>query len=175
MTDMILRDAVENDFARIVDLNATEVLQTSPMDIDRLRVLHGLAGYHKVAVVDGGTAAFLLAMEDGVAYRNDNYLWFAARYPRFLYVDRIVVDSAFSGVGIGRRMYADLFGHARARRIGTVVCEYNIEPPNLASKVFHDKFGFREVGNQYVANGTKRVSLQVADTRHTGDRSSGTI
>jgi len=133
------------------------------MDLERLRFLHGLAGYRKVAVVDGRVAAFVLAMEDGVDYPNDNYGWFAARYPRFLYVDRIVVDSAFSGLGIGRRMYQDLFGYARSRGIGTVACEYDIEPPNHASRAFHDKFGFKEVGSQSVANGAKRVSLQVAD------------
>lgn len=164
MAEPIIRDAVESDFARIVALNAAEVVQTSAMDLDRLRLLHGLAGYHKVAVVDGIVAAFLLAMEDGAGYRNDNYGWFAARYPRFLYVDRIVVDSAFSGLRIGSRMYGDLFGYARSRGIPAVACEYNIEPPNHASRAFHDKFGFNEVGSQVVAGGTKRVSLQAADT-----------
>jgi hypothetical protein len=164
MADVILRDAVEADFERIVEINAAEVAKTSAMDIDRLRFLHALAGYHKVAVVDGRVAAFLLAMPDGVDYPNDNYGWFAARYPRFLYVDRIVVDSAFSGLGIGSRMYRDLFEYARAQRIGTMACEYNIEPPNHASRKFHDKFGFREVGTRYVADGTKRVSMQMAET-----------
>ena len=173
MADVILRDAVEADFERIVEINAAEVVKTSAMDIDRLRLLHSLAGYHRVAVVNGRiagapvaaapVAAFLLAMPDGVDYPNDNYGWFAARYPRFLYVDRIVVDSAFSGLGIGSRMYRDLFEHARLQQIGTVACEYNIEPPNHASRKFHDKFGFREVGTQYVADGTKRVSMQVAE------------
>jgi uncharacterized protein len=164
MADVILRDVVEADFDRIVEINAAEVVKTSAMDADRLRFLHALAGYHKVPVVDGRVAAFLLAMPDGVDYPNDNYGWFAARYPRFLYVDRIVVDSAFSGLGIGSRMYRDLFEYARARQIGTVACEYNIEPPNHASRKFHDKFGFTEVGTQYVADGTKRVSMQVAET-----------
>jgi predicted GNAT superfamily acetyltransferase len=163
MADVILRDAVEADFERIIEINAAEVVKTSAMDADRLRFLHELAGYHKVAVVDGHVAAFLLAMPDGVDYPNDNYGWFAARHPRFLYVDRIVVDSAFSGLGIGSRMYRDLFGYARAQQIGTVACEYNIEPPNHASRKFHDKFGFREVGTQYVADGTKRVSMQVVE------------
>lgn len=175
MADIILRDAVETNFDRIVELNAAEVVQTSAMDLGRLRLLHGLAGYCKVAVADGRVAAFLLAMEDGVDYPNDNYLWFAARYPRFLYVDRIVVDSAFSGLGIGSRLYRDVFGYARSQAIRTVACEYNIEPPNHASKAFHDRFGFNEVGSQDVANGRKRVSLQVAEVRHEDDDASGII
>ncbi len=164
MAEVILRDAVDADFERIVEINAAEVVKTSAMDVDRLRFLHSLAGYHEVAVIDGRVAAFLLAMPDGVDYPNDNYRWFAARYPRFLYVDRIVVDSAFSGLGIGSRMYRDLFEYARLQQIKAVACEYNIEPPNHASKAFHDKFGFQEVGTQYVADGTKRVSMQVAET-----------
>lgn len=163
MAGAILRDAVDADFDRIADINAAAVVKTSAMDVDRLRFLHSLAGYHKVAIVDGRVAAFLLAMPDGVDYPNGNYGWFAARYPRFLYVDRIVVDSAFSGLGIGSRMYRDLFEYARSQRIGTVACEYNIEPPNHASRQVHDKSGFREVGTQYVADGTKRVSMQVAE------------
>jgi predicted GNAT superfamily acetyltransferase len=43
-----------------------------------------------------------------------------------------------------------------------VTCEYNIEPPNEASRRFHDKFGFREIGTQWLDDGTKRVSLQAA-------------
>jgi predicted GNAT superfamily acetyltransferase len=54
--------------------------------------------------------------------------------------------------------------YARLQQIKAVACEYNIEPPNHASKAFHDKFGFQEVGTQYVADGTKRVSMQVAET-----------
>jgi hypothetical protein len=43
-----------------------------------------------------------------------------------------------------------------------VTCEYNLFPPNEPSRLFHDRFGFREQGTQWVASGTKRVSLQAA-------------
>ena len=162
MPDITIRNARESDFESIVRLNDTEVRQTSAMDLERLRLLDLLSAYHKVAIVDGRVAAFLLAMRDGAAYRNDNFEWFASRFPSFLYVDRIVVGSDFSGQRIGSTLYKDLFAFAQSRKIGHVVCEYNIEPPNPASKAFHDKFGFTEVGTQWVAGGTKRVSLQAA-------------
>lgn len=158
-----VRDAAEADFDRIVELNAAVVRETSVMDIARLRQLHALARHHRVAVVDGEVVGFLLAMRDGAAYVNDNFGWFAARYPQFVYVDRIVVDAAASGTGIGRRLYDDLFDRTRLLGIGLVACEYNLEPPNPASKIFHDRFGFSEVGRQHVAGGGKLVSLQVAD------------
>ncbi len=163
MTVTAVRDATEGDFDRIVELNAAVVRETSAMDLARLRQLHALAFHHRVAIVDGEVAGFLLAMRDGAAYANDNFDWFSARYPRFVYVDRIVVAAAAAGTGIGRRLYDDLFDRARQLGIGVVACEYNLEPPNPASRRFHDRFGFREVGRQHVANGTKLVSLQIAE------------
>jgi uncharacterized protein len=163
MTVTAVRDATEGDFDRIVELNAAVVRETSAMDLARLRQLHALAFHHRVAIVDGEVAGFLLAMRDGAAYINDNFDWFSARYPRFVYVDRIVVAAAAAGTGIGRRLYDDLFDRARRLGIGIVACEYNLEPPNPASRRFHDRFGFREVGRQHVADGTKLVSLQIAE------------
>ena len=85
-------------------------------------------------------------------------------FPRFIYVDRIVVHPDFAGLKIGSQLYEDLFGYARSQGIRAITCEYNIQPPNPASQRFHDKFGFRELGRQWVAHGTKLVSLQAAET-----------
>jgi hypothetical protein len=163
MSYFLIRDAIDADFDHIVALNAAVVRETSAMDLARLQHLHALAFHHRVAIIDGEVAGFLLAMLDGAAYANDNFDWFAARYPRFVYVDRIVVAAAAAGKGIGRRLYGDLFEHAGRLGIGVIACEYNLEPPNPASKAFHDRFGFREVGRQHVADGTKLVSLQIAE------------
>jgi len=160
MGELILRDAVAADADRILTLNTAEVEQTSAMDRARLDELAALAYRFTVAEADGRVLAFLLAMDHAAAYDNDNFRWFAARYPRFAYVDRIVVDAAAAGMGIGGRLYRDLLAHARERGLERVVCEYNLEPPNPASQAFHDRFGFVEVGQQHVAGGTKLVSLQ---------------
>jgi uncharacterized protein len=164
---MDIRDTVEADFERILELNDAEVRQTSPMDRERLILLHRLASFHRVAIVDGVVAGFLLCMREGAAYDSDNYRWFAERYQRFVYVDRIVVAADFGGRGIGRSLYADLFTCSRLLDVRRICCEYNIEPPNPASRAFHDKFGFSEVGTQWLADGNKQVSLQLALTdRH---------
>lgn len=163
MVGVILREAVAADTDRVVALNATEVAQTSAMDHARLQDLAGMACRFKVAELDGRVVAFLLAMDHQARYDNDNFRWFAARYPRFVYIDRIVVDTTAAGMGIGGALYRDLFAQARMRGIDRVVCEYNLEPPNPASRAFHDRFGFREVGQQRVAGGSKLVSLQALE------------
>ena len=162
MGETTVRDAGRADYPRIVELNAAEVTQTSAMDAERVAELASLASVFRVALVGGTVAAFVLAMRERQPYRNDNYAWFAARYARFLYVDRIVVACAYAGRGLGTRLYEDLFATVRAADVELVTCEYNIEPPNPASAKFHARFGFREVGRQTVAGGSKLVSLQAA-------------
>jgi uncharacterized protein len=164
MTDIALRDADEPDFGAVVALNLAEVEHTSPMDEARLRHLDAIASYHRVATVDGEVAAFLLAMKDGCGYLNENFEWFSARFKTFLYVDRIVVGRAWRGLKLGTLLYDDMFNYARSNGIAMIACEYNIVPPNEPSRIFHGKFGFREVGTQWLGNGSKRVSLQVAET-----------
>jgi len=160
----VIRDIVESDYRAIVDLNRAEEKQTSAMDLARLDELVNLSDFRKVLAINGQVAAFILAMREHAHYQNDNFAWFSARIPRFLYVDRIVVGSGFSGRRIGTRLYRELFSFARSEKVGTVACEYNIDPPNPASRAFHDRHGFRELGTQLVAGGTKLVSLQAADT-----------
>jgi len=162
MAQITIRDTRAEDFGRIVELNEAEVQQTSPMNLQRLNELAFMSCYHKVALADGRIAAFLLAMRENAPYQNENYAWFAARFPKFLYVDRIVVGSEFTGLKIGSLLYTELFNYARSQGISAVTCEYNLQPPNPASQRFHDKFGFKELDTQWVAKGTKKVSLQAA-------------
>ena len=157
-----IRDVVDADFEAIVALNEGEVQHTSPMDVNRLRFLVGLSSYCKVVTIENQLVAFLIALREGAPYENDNYRWFSERLSTFMYVDRIVVDAVFSGRGLGKKLYGDLFEFARSQRVAMVTCEYNIEPRNPASQIFHDKFGFRQLGTHWVAHGTKRVSLQAA-------------
>lgn len=158
-----IRQVTEADFEAIVALNDAEVRQTSPMDVNRLRSLVRMSALSTVATVDNQVVAFLIALQNGAPYVNDNYGWFASRFAKFLYVDRVVVDSHFAGRGIGRSLYDDLFAFARTQGIGTITCEYNLVPPNPASRAFHDRFGFHELGTQWLAGGIKQVSLQAAN------------
>jgi predicted GNAT superfamily acetyltransferase len=98
-----------------------------------------------------------LAFDQDADYDSPNFLWFRSRYPRFLYVDRIVVASSARGRGCARTLYRDLFEHAVKARHERVVCEVNSRPPNPASDAFHAALGFVEVGAASVYDGSRTV------------------
>ena len=160
---MNIRPATTNDFDTILALNHESVAFLSPLDAKRLAMLHGIAAWHRVVEDDGGRViAFLLALREGAAYDSINYGWFAQRYQHFLYVDRVVVSRASKARGAASRLYRELFRFAAENRLASVVCEVDIEPPNPDSLRFHQRFGFSEVGRQWVAGNTKQVAFQVA-------------
>ena len=161
--NVVIESAREADHPRIVELNFEAVEMTSPMDAARLAHLDAQSAYHRVVREGGAVVAFLLAFREGADYDSPNYVWFAQRYPRFLYIDRVVVAATHQGRGLGAMLYRDLFDFARAQGVDTLACEFYTQPPNEPSRRFHAGFGFREVGSQWVADGRKQVSLQVAD------------
>lgn len=155
-----IRPAGVDDFAAILALNAESVQFLSPLAAPRLQHLHAQAAYHRVVEVDGVVSAFLLAFRERADYDSPNYRWFAQRYAQFLYIDRVVVSAAQQGRGFGALLYEDLFAFARASDIRQVTCEFDLAPPNPNSARFHARFGFREVGTQWLGGGKKQVSLQ---------------
>jgi predicted GNAT superfamily acetyltransferase len=159
---MAIRDAKPSDFPTLVRLNLESEHFLSPMNHERLAHLHTQSAYHRVACIDDQVVAFLLAFREGADYDSPNYRWFSARYPQFLYIDRIVVDAAHQGKRLGAQLYDDLFRYARQTSATRITCEFDVEPPNEASRRFHARFGFKQVGEQSVAQGTKKVSLQEA-------------
>ena len=161
---MTLRDATPQDFDAILRLNAESVRFLSALTPQRLAMLHDQCCLHRVACIDGNVQAFLLGFREGSAYDSVNYRWFAARYPRFFYVDRVVVAQAAQGRGLGRRLYEDAFAFAGSAGLERIACEIDHDPPNPVSERFHDRFGFREVGRQAVSyGGGKTVSMRVAE------------
>jgi predicted GNAT superfamily acetyltransferase len=105
----------------------------------------------------GNLDAFMLALDQDAQYDSPNFLWFRARYPRFVYVDRIVVASTARGRGCARRLYHDLFEQAVRTGHERIVCEVNARPPNPESDAFHAALGFIEVGNASIHNDSKTV------------------
>jgi predicted GNAT superfamily acetyltransferase len=101
--------------------------------------------------------AVMLAMGQDADYASPNFQWFRARYPRFVYVDRIVVAPAARGRGYARQLYDHLFEHARRAGHERVVCEVNSRPPNPQSDAFHTALGFAEVGRATIHNDSKTV------------------
>jgi len=158
----ILRDATDADYDAILALNLESEHLLSPMDSSRLMQLDAQAAYNRVVVIDGNVVAFLLAFREGADYDSPNYRWFGERYPSFLYIDRVVVSVAHQGARLGHALYENLFAFARSQDVTIVTCEFYIVPLNEGSSRFHARLGFREVGTQWVADGHKQVSLQIA-------------
>ena len=159
---LLIRQAQATDFSRILDINATEEEKTSRIDLARIAQLDRWADYHRVAVVDDEIIGFLLVMSEASDYDGDNFRWFVERYDRFLYVDRIVIDQAHAGQGVGSTLYGDLIEFAATQGCPALCCEINVLPPNPASHAFHARFGFREVGRSAEMGASKVVSYQVA-------------
>ena len=159
----MIRDAIADDFPEILALNAASVHFLSPLDATRLRHLHVQAVYHRVVQREGKIAAFLLAFREGADYDSPNYRWFAQHYVRFLYIDRIVVDGSARGLGFGAQLYDDILAFAAANGYAQLTCEFDLDPPNPVSARFHARYGFREVGRQWLGGGKKQVSLQVRE------------
>jgi predicted GNAT superfamily acetyltransferase len=151
------RPATRRDRPRLLELNGDSVSELSPLDEARLDYILGLA--HSCLVVEddaGDVVAFAVAVAPGADYNSDNYRWFAERYERFLYLDRIAVDAACRRQGVGARLY-DAMEQA-AVEFERMVCDVNIEPRNDASLAFHAARGYREVG-QLEHGSAKTVAL----------------
>jgi predicted GNAT superfamily acetyltransferase len=158
---MIIRETERADFERILALNEESVHFLSPLDRERLALLHALSAYHRVAEVAGEVVGFLLAFRESSSYDGANFSWFRERYNSFIYIDRVVIAGSAQGQGIGRALYGDLFAFAKKSGANLVTCEYDTNPPNLLSKLFHDRFGFTEVGTRSFGEPAKGVSMQL--------------
>jgi predicted GNAT superfamily acetyltransferase len=158
---LFVRDVTSDDFPALLRLNLESEHFLSPLPLSRLQHLHSQAWYHRV-VEDDSILGFLLALRQGADYDSPNYRWFADRFDEFLYIDRVVIDAAARGKRLASQLYADLFRKAREHGFDCVTCEFDTDPPNEASRRFHESFGFKEVGTQRVAGGKKAVSLQEA-------------
>lgn len=158
---MLVRDATARDFPAMLALNEAWVHFLSPMNAERLELLHRASAYHRVVDDDGSIVGFLLAFRDGATYDSPNFAWFSERYPSFVYVDRVVVAGDAQGKGVGKLLYDDVFAYARRAGVPLVAAEFYTTPFNAVSARFHERYGFTEVGAQSIPP-DKHVSLQIS-------------
>lgn len=149
-----LQPITRNDEAAILKLNNRNARELSWLEPERLSFLLGQA-FHACHV--GESEAFLITFDQDADYDSPNFLWFRQRYPRFVYIDRVVVDERARGRGHARRLYEDLFERATEAGHDTIVCEVNADPPNPQSDAFHERLGFHEVGAAEIHGGAKTV------------------
>ncbi len=156
---MMIRPFQESDLTWALDLNTALEVELSPLTGERLLELMDRAFHARVVEPD---RALLIAFDHDADYDSPNFLWFKARYGRFVYVDRIAVAPSARGAGLARALYEDLFQAARKAGHTHIVCEVNSDPPNPGSDAFHARVGFREVGEAALKSG-KRVRYLSAE------------
>ena len=101
--------------------------------------------------------AFIIAFDQDASYDSPNFLWFKERFPRLVYIDRVLTAPAARGRGHGAALYNALFEKARAAGHSLAACEVNEDPPNPASDAFHARLGFAETGSATLPGGAKKV------------------
>lgn len=142
------------DRAKLHVLNNTHAIElsfTTPEQFD------GLIDRAFLALATSGGNAFILAFDERGDIPSPNYKWFRTRYPRFVYVDRVVVSPTLRRSGIAGRFYDHLAASARACGHTMLCCEVNSDPPNPASDAFHARQGFVPVGEALLADRGKTV------------------
>lgn len=164
--NMLIRDIVTDDIDRLLALNNASVPHVNELVRDDLIGLLAMAAYGRLVTIDDKLAGFLIALWPGVDYASAHYRWFSEHYQSFLYVDRVAIDEAATGTGLGRAFYADLEGLARSHGAPRITLEVNSLPPNPRSLAFHRRMGFKAVGELEHDGGAKRVVLmeKVIDT-----------
>jgi predicted GNAT superfamily acetyltransferase len=104
----------------ILELNNAHAKELSTLDEPALLAL---VRKSFLALRVGRSNALLIALDETAEYDNPNFEWFSARFDRFVYVDRVVVEPTSRGRGLARQMYERLFAEARAAQHHRIVCE----------------------------------------------------
>jgi uncharacterized protein len=158
---IVVRAVVPADLEPIMAINRANTPEVGAVDRDRMAFIAAESPIALVADLGGEVVGFCLVLDDSSPYDSVNYRWFTSRYRGFMYLDRVAVDAAHRGRGVGRRLYAEV-DRLMARVPGArhLALEVNLDPPNETSLRFHASLGFIEVGQQDTPYGI-RVSMQM--------------
>ncbi|MFW2514033.1 GNAT family N-acetyltransferase [Demequina sp. SO4-13] len=160
MQNLRMRVMRESDMPAVLALNTEASPAVTTLSEDQLRALIEFCDVCLVALNrTGDVIAFLLSLGHGQSYESENYRWFEDRGVRHQYIDRIVVSASARGTGVGHAMYQSVFERARERGATEVTAEVNLDPPNPRSMDFHERLGFRQLGEQTTKGGAIRVAL----------------
>lgn len=144
---MIIRDLAPADLDAAWAINQANTPAVGDVSRDKLAWIVEMASMSLVAETQGIVVGFCIVLPPGTEYTSMNYRWFCERYDSFVYLDRVAVDEAARGAGIGAALYAEV----ERRAAGTAelfTLEVNLRPRNDGSLRFHDRLGFVEVGQQ---------------------------
>ncbi len=160
--DFTISETISDELPLIVKMNQEALPAVSSVNMNDMNHFLSIVDYFHSLKMENKLIGFLIALTPGKEYHSVNYKWFEKRYDSFMYVDRIVIDSNYRGMGLGKLFYDDLSQFTRGRA-PIITCEVNIHPPNQKSMAFHKHYGFNQVDTQLSEGGSKEVSLMVLD------------
>ena len=135
---------LESHHAKILRMNQEFVHWLSPLDENGLTDLLNLAHYKKQIHDAEGV---LIGYAHDIDYDHKNMKWLRMKFDSFYYIDRIILNSAAQGKGYGRQLYADFEAEAQRLGLSRLVCEVNTRPNNPSSHKFHERLGFKTIGD----------------------------
>ena len=156
--DFTISETTSDELPLIVKMNQEALPAVSSVNINDMNHFLTIVDYFRSLKIEEKLVGFLIALTPGKEYHSINYKWFEKRFDSFMYVDRIVIDPSYQGNGLGKAFYNDLVDFSN-NKTDRITCEVNIRPKNKGSMIFHEKYGFVQVGTQTTENGKKEVSL----------------
>ncbi|ONG53379.1 hypothetical protein BKE38_12260 [Pseudoroseomonas deserti] len=164
MTGLILRAVAPADQPALLALNNRH---DGPVNALAAAGFATLCADAFLAVGAWGEAGELLGLMVALGpegpLHGPNHGWIRAHHPEAVYVDRIVVEPAAQGMGIGRRLYAALAAVALQEGLHRLGCEVNLDPPNPESLAFHARLGFAPAGEARDPRNGKLVRYLLAE------------
>ena len=146
----MISDLAPEHYAQLLRINLEFVYWLSPLGPSELAYLLERASYARQ--IDDGAGVLIGYAHDVDFPDHDNLEWLRARLDDFFYIDRVIIDAAAQGRGLGRKLYADVENFARVRGHAWLACEVNRRPNNPGSHAFHLRQGFTPLGEQVFPN-----------------------
>ena len=156
--------ATKSDSNFVLSLNQDSIPSVSHLDLKKIDYFLQISSYFKIFKIDDNSVGFLIGLEPKKKYNSENYIWVNQRYSSFIYVDRIIIDSDHRNKGLGVYFYNHLIKSIKGH-VKNILCEVNIKPYNEGSIKFHNKYGFKTIGEQHTENGKKKVAYMRYDVK----------
>ncbi len=153
---MKIENITEVWYDLIIQLNNENTPAVSKLDTTQLIFLieHSKYAWMILNQQENDLIGFCLILGEGINYQSMNYQWVSKYRNEFDYLDRVVIAKKFQKMGIGKKLYETWQNKTTSTHL---LLEVNIRPKNEASLLFHEKLGFKAVGEQETDKGEKRV------------------
>jgi hypothetical protein len=101
--------------------------------------------YFYLVLIDKNIAGFAMVMNQGTKYDSPNFLWFKKKFPKFYYIDRIIISKKYRKKGLAKKLYSHIFSKFSNKNL-PITAEVSLVPKNNSSIIFHKKQRFKTIG-----------------------------